>query len=173
MRFIERVSKTKNKKEKGAVMIEFAVASLLMIFIVGFLFDIMLIYFKNQILVTTVTRGTRGLAVNFPAGFNLSQFNTGNESQNALRLEQLSDHIKQVFINHINSNFLNLQDDPANPTFQVSTRIEQSGMTWSDQRVGDVQLHVDVEWNNICVFCFFPIPAKAASQSPIEDECFF
>ncbi len=158
----------KAAREKGVAMLEFAIVGLLLVMVIGFLFDMMVLYFKNQVLVTTVTRGTRSVAVNFPPGFTLSGFNTGEYRA------QLNNVLKQRFINHINNNYVSLTDDAQNPPLQVNAQIEQSpGMPWNEQKAGDVQLLVNVEWSNVCVFCFFPIPARASTQAVIEDECFF
>jgi hypothetical protein len=166
---------SKNSKiaQKGAVMLEFAVAGLLFIFVLGFLFDIMIVYFKNQVLVTTVTRGTRAMAINFPQGFFLRDFILETQESED-RLNDLSDDIKAQFITHINNNFITVNDDAQNPPIAVNVQIERDNPLLTDQRIGDVVLRVDAEWRNVCIFCFFPrLSARATSQAIIEDECFF
>jgi hypothetical protein len=156
--------------EKGAVMLEMAVAGLFFFFVMGFLLDIMVVYFKNQVLATAVTRGTRSFAVNFPVNnMRLANFNNPDPNDNEISENNLSDAVRDQIIRHINENYIGLDNNIDPAVFTVRATV----VPGNPSVPGNTFISVDVHWQDVCIFCFFNLTARASSQSVIEDECFF
>lgn len=163
------------KCEKGVAMVEFAIAGLLYFMIIGFLFDVMVMYFHNHVTITTVNTAVRAMAINFPSqvigdsdadSFHNSLFLGGiPPEQREVNVGRLNDLVKSRILTHLNQNYSSKPNE-ANLNVQVDVQINRSG-------IGGAVLTIEASMDRVCVFCFFPLPVRATAQAVIEDECFY
>jgi hypothetical protein len=167
------ITQCRQSLEKGAAMVEMAVVGLFFFLVIGFLLDLMVVYFKNQVLASAVTRGTRSFAINFPdSALRIGNFNNPDENDTIFYEDKLSNAVRDQIIRHINQNYIGLNNTISPDVFAVRARVSKppAGVP---PVTGNTYISVDVHWQNVCIFCFFNLTARATAQSVIEDECFF
>ncbi|HMO16448.1 MAG TPA: pilus assembly protein [Oligoflexia bacterium] len=140
------------KNDSGVAMVEFSIVAFLFILIIGFLLDVLLIYFKNQVLINTSTRAARAFAINYPSPGAYS----------SLPEENLQIAVTNKVRSYISSNFF-LNPDSVNVVVDA-VPVPNSGLC---------SLQVGLSWPGSCIFCFFTgFYPQAQGEAVIEDECF-